>query len=189
MRKQLTAVALSIVFMSAAVAGEQEAYVGTAADAATTGAALAMPGFGEANPLGWMTVPIRMAMIERAKALPREEGQPLMDAVSASSWGATANNLLMLAGASAAAPVVGIAVGYAVWKKGETEREFWRMCAVHKQFDPKLQCQFRAWKPEEVVRVAQEQYEQRLAAQQAASAVKVAARATEQPLLAPVAGL
>jgi hypothetical protein len=187
MRKQLSALAISIAMVSAAAAGEGEAYVGTAADALTTGAALTAPGLGEANPLGWATLPIRMAVIEHAKTLPREEGQPIMDAVSASSWGAAANNLLMLAGATSVAPVIGIAVGYAVWKKGETEREFWRLCAVHKQFDPQVKCNFRAWKPEEVFRLAQEQQEQRIAAAQAGAMVKVAANATERPVLAPVA--
>lgn len=184
MKKQMIAAMLSMAVASGAfAAGEQEAYVGTAADAATTGAALAMPGLGEANPLGWMTVPIRMAVIEHAKTLPREEGQPMMDAVSAASWGAAANNLLMLAGASVAAPVVGLAVGYVVWKKGETEREFWDLCAVHKQMDPQVTCQFRAWKPEEIVRIAQEQQAQRLAAAPA-SLVKVAARASDEAVAA-----
>jgi hypothetical protein len=176
MRKQLCTVAISMALASAAFAGEQEAYSGTAADAVTTGAALATPGLGEANPLGWVTVPIRMAVIEHAKTLPREEGQPLMDAVSATSWGAAANNLLMLAGASAAAPVVGIAVGYAIWKRGENEREFWNLCAVHKQMDPQVTCQFRAWKPQEIMAIAQQQQDERLAAAQTPAVVKVAAR-------------
>jgi hypothetical protein len=194
MRKQLSAVAIAVActfaFASHAMAGEQEAYVGTAADAVTTGAALASPGFTEANPLGWATVPIRMALIERAKALPREEGQPLMDAVSASSWGATANNLLMLAGASSVAPVIGIAIGYAVWKKGETEREFWHMCAVHQKIEPGVKCQFRAWKAEDVMRIAQEQQTQRVAAAQVSMSmptlVNVSASATTQPVMAPM---
>jgi hypothetical protein len=177
MRKQLTVAAISMAFISAAFAGENEAYMGTAADAVTTGAALATPGLVETNPLGWMTLPIRMAVIQHAKTLPREEGQPIMDAVSATSWGAAASNLLMLAGASVAAPVVGLAVGYGVWKKGETEREFWQMCAVHKQMDPQVKCEFRAWKPEEVIRIAQEQQAQRIAAaaqSQTTAMVKVA---------------
>jgi hypothetical protein len=188
MRKQLTAVVISIAFVSAAAAGEQEAYVGTAADAATTGAALATPGLAETNPLGWATVPIRMALIEHAKTLPREEGQPVIDAVSASSWGATANNLLMLAGAGTVAPVIGIAVGYAMWKKGETEREFWHMCALHQKLDPGVKCQFRAWKADEVIRVAQEQQAQRIAAAQAPMLAQVSAVAIDKPVLAPLAG-
>jgi hypothetical protein len=179
MRKQMVAAVLSMAVASMAAAGEQDAYTGVAADAVSTGAALAAPGIGEANPLGWATVPIRIAIIQHAKSLPREQGQPMMDAVSASGWGAAANNLLVLAGASAAAPLAGLAIGYAVWKSGETEREFWRMCAVHKSMDPQVKCEFRAWKPEEVMRVAQEEQAQRLAAAQAPVMLKVSAAAGE----------
>jgi hypothetical protein len=164
MNKQLIAAALALAFSSSAFAGEKEAYAGVAADGLSTAAALARPGFTETNPLGWATLPIRLAIIEHAKTLPREEGQPLVDMVTTSGWMATANNLLALAGAGAAAPVVGLAVGYMVWKSGEKEREFWNMCAVHKKYDANVKCNFRAWQPEEVTQVAQQQEEQRLAA-------------------------
>lgn len=185
MRKNLIVASLTMAIASVACAGEKEAYMGTAADAATTAAALATPGFVETNPLGWATVPLRMAAIQYAKSLPREEGQPVMDAVSATSWGAAASNLLMLAGASAAAPIVGLAVGYSVWKKGETEREFWYLCKTHQKLNPAVNCQFRAWKPHEVMAVAQVQYERRMAA--ASALVHVSAVSAERPMLAPVA--
>jgi hypothetical protein len=164
MKKQVIAAALAALALGAASfahAGEQEATLGVAADAATTAASLATPGLAETNPLGWATVPIRLAILQHAKTLPREEAQPLVDMTSASGWGAAANNLLVLAGASGpAAPLVGMAVAYAVWKNGETEREFWKMCAVHKQFDSHIKCEFRAWKHDEVVQVAQEMQRQ-----------------------------
>jgi hypothetical protein len=164
MKKQLVVAALVLNALSVAHASEQDAYAGVAADAASTAASLAVPGIAETNPLGWATLPIRLAVIEHAKTLPKEEGKPIMDAVSASGWGAAANNLLVLAGAGPAAPVVGIALGYAMWKQGETEREFWRMCAVHKRFDPQVKCDFKPWKAEELVRIAQAQQDaQRLA--------------------------
>lgn len=189
MRQQLIVAMLSMAVASLAAAGEQEAYMGTTADAVTTGAALASPGIAEANPLGWATVPIRMAIIEHAKSLPREQGQPVMDAVSASGWGAAANNLLVLVGAGPAAPIAGMAIGYAVWKSGETEREFWRMCAVHKTMDPQVKCEFRAWKPEEVVRVAQELQAQRMAAAQAPVMLKVGAAAPDRSQAPATTGL
>lgn len=167
MRKQMIAAMLTMAMASMASAGEQQdadAYKGTLADAVTTGIGLATPGIVEANPLGLATFPIRAALIEHAKSLPREKGQPVMDAVSATGWGAAASNLLVLAGATGAAPVVGIAVGYAVWKKGETQREFWNMCAVHKQMESGVKCEYRAWKPEEVVQVAQQMQAQQLLA-------------------------
>ena len=174
MKKQLVVAAVLVAgALSMAQAGEQEAGSGVAADAASTAAALATPGIAEANPLGWATLPIRLAVIEHAKTLPREEGQPLMDAVSASGWGAAANNLLVLAGAGPAAPIVGVALGYAMWKQGETEREFWRMCAMHKQMEPGVQCAFKPWKNADLVRIAQEQDTRKLA-------LKVAQAATPQ---------
>jgi hypothetical protein len=140
---------------TAAHAGEYDAHAGVAADAASTAAAFSAPGIGEVNPLGWATVPVRLAVVEHAKTLRREEGQPIIDAVSASSWGAAANNLMVLAGAGAAAPIIGVVVSYAVWKAGGTEREFWRVCAVYKQIDPPVQCAFKPWKTDELVRIAQ----------------------------------
>ena len=143
MNKQLVTAALSLAFASGAAAGAPDAYGGIAADAITTGLALSGPGIVETNPLGWATVPIRLAVMEHAKSLPREQGQPIMDALSAGGWGAAINNLLVLAGTGPAAPVVGLAVGYAVWKQGEREREFWQLCAVHRTMDPGVKCEFK----------------------------------------------
>jgi hypothetical protein len=161
MIKQFAVAALAIAAASIVHAGEQDAYTGVAADAASTGAALATPGITEANPLGWATVPLRLAAIQYAKTLPREQGQPVMDAVSASGWGAAANNMMVLAGASTVAPIIGIAIGYAVWKSGEEERGFWEACAIHKQMDPNVKCEYRPWTHEDVVRIAQEQQQLR----------------------------
>src|SRR3569833_102306 len=147
---------LTTALASMATAGEQQAYEGTVADAVTTGIGLATPGLVEANPLGLATFPIRAALIAHAKPLPREQGQPVIDAVSATGWGAAASNLLILAGATTAAPVDGLAVGYAVWKIGESDREFGIICAGLKQLEGGVKCEYRAWTPEEVVRVAHE---------------------------------
>ena len=153
MKKQLVTAALSLAFASGAAAGESHAYGGIAADAITTGIALSVPGIVETNPLGWATVPIRLAIMEHAKSLPREQGQPIMDALAAGGWGAAVSNLLVLAGTGAAAPVVGLAVGYAVWKQGEQEREFWQICAMHRAMDANVKCQFKPWRGD--VQVAQ----------------------------------
>jgi len=164
MTKQFATAALAIaacIASTVAHAGEQDAFSGVAADAATTGAALATPGITEANPLGWATVPLRLAAIQYAKTLPKEQGQPVMDAVSASGWGAAANNLMVLAGASTVAPVIGFAIGYAVWKSGEEEREFWQACAIHKQMEPNVKCEYRPWTREDVTRIAQERQHSR----------------------------
>lgn len=155
MFKKLGAAALiTLAVASNAQAGEVGAYGGIAADAVSTGLALAAPGIVEANPLGWVTIPIRLAMMQYAKSLPREEGQPVMDTVSAGGWGAAMNNLAVLAGAGAAAPVLGIVVGYAVWKSGEKERDFWTTCAVNKLVEPDVECRFKPRDSEEMTRLA-----------------------------------
>ncbi|MEJ6023569.1 hypothetical protein [Ramlibacter sp. PS4R-6] len=142
MFKKLGAAALiSLAVASQAQAGEVEAYSGITADAVSTGLALSAPGIGELNPLGWATVPLRIMMVQHAKSLPQEEGRPMMQSIEAGGWGAAANNLLVLAGASSiAAPIVGLAVGYAIWKKGEPEREFWAICTAQKKVHPQLKC-------------------------------------------------
>ena len=179
MRKQTIAAMFSIAFATMACAGEDQnqAHMATAADAVTTGIGLATPGLGEANPLGLLTFPIRAAIVEHAKTLPREQGQPIMDSVSATGWGAAANNLLVLAGAGPVAPVIGLAVGYAMWKKGEPEREFWTACATHKKLDANTKCEFRAWTNDEVIRGAQQVYEQKQMQAAAQGAIKVSASA------------
>src|SRR5689334_1203912 len=162
MFKKLGAAALvSLAVSATAFAGEVEGYTGIAADAVTTGIALSTPGIVETNPLGWATIPIRLGIMQYAKTLPRHEGQPVMDAVSASGWGAAASNLGVLAGIGAAAPVIGIAVGYAVWKAGEPEREFLTACAAHNLIEPGVTCEFKPWSAEDVVRIAQEMHAQK----------------------------
>lgn len=172
MMKKLGAAALiTLAFASNARAGEVEAYGGIAADAVTTGIALSMPGIVETNPLGWATLPIRLAVMQHAKSLPREQGQPLMDSVSATGWGAAANNLAVLAGAGPAAPVVAIAVGYAMWKAGEKERDFWSTCAVHKTIDPAVTCSFKPMSGEEINLLARAELERQQVVAQSASSL------------------
>lgn len=138
--KYLFALAMACCF--SAMASEQDAYTGVAVDAATSAAAIGAGGL-EVNPLGFATIPLRIGVMEYAKTLPREESQPLMDAITASGWGAAANNLLVLAGAGVVAPLFGIVVGYTIWEHGETEREFWRLCAIHQQWEEKVvHCRF-----------------------------------------------
>lgn len=119
------------------------AYGAVTADAMTTAIGLSTPGVVEANPLGWAALPLRVALVEHARTLPREEAQPVLDAVSASGWGAAANNLAVLAGGGAAAPLLGLIVGLAVWRGGQDERDFWRACGVHRAENKGLRCAFR----------------------------------------------
>lgn len=111
---------------------------GTAADIASTAVALQVPGVVEANPLALIGIPIRIAIVEHAKTLPREEAQPILDASRAVGWGAAANNVIVALGGGHVSALIGLLVGLHLWSEGEQEREFWRMCAWHKQQDPRI---------------------------------------------------
>ena len=131
--------AIFLALCAGAAHADPTALGGITADVATTSIGQAL-GHVEANPAGWALLPVRIAVVERAKALSPEQGLPVLHAVSATSWGAAANNLLVMAGAGPAAPVLGLVVGIAVWKAGEPERHFWQACAVHRQDRPALRC-------------------------------------------------
>ena len=134
----------SILLSLAILCGPVHADAGVAADAVTTGIALSATGVVETNPIGLATVPIRLVVIEHAKTLPPEEGTPILHAINATSWGAAANNLLVLAKISAA-PLVGVLVTFILWNQGKEEREFAQLCALHKQIEGKnLTCVYRS---------------------------------------------
>jgi hypothetical protein len=117
-------------------------YSAVAADAATTatGLSIAADTAGrkiiEGNPLGWWTVPIRIAIIEHAKTMPIEEGTPVLHMTSAVGWGAAANNLLVMAGVGPFALAAGVMVAIGIWADGENERNFWENCATHRRLEP-----------------------------------------------------
>jgi ABC-type Fe3+ transport system permease subunit len=137
--------ALILVLATGGCASQQ--YSAVAADAATTAVGLSIPGVVEMNPLGFATVPIRMAIIDHAKRQPIAEGTKTLHAVSASSWGAAANNALIVAGAGTAIALpIGIVVAWMVWKNGEPEREFWNNCEIHRILEENkaLEC---VWTP------------------------------------------
>ena len=147
MNKHLVTALVAAAFAAGAHAQEatgKDAYGGLAADAISTAVGLTVPGIVELNPLAAISLPLRIMAIEHAKTLPREQAQPILDSTQAAGWGAAANNLLVLAGAGTIAPVVGLAVGYAIWKSGEDERNFWQACAVHRADNPNIKCEFKA---------------------------------------------
>jgi hypothetical protein len=161
-------------------ADAKEAYGGLAADAISTAVGLSLPGVVEMNPLGWAALPLRILAIEHAKTLPREQAQPILDGTKAAGWGAAANNLLVLAGAGPAAPLVGLAVGIAIWKSGEDERNFWQACAVHRADNPNLKCEFKTLAMKAPVAERQAQLELAPAAAPVLEATHVAQAATTQ---------
>lgn len=147
MNKHLLTALAAAAFAAGAHAQQadgKDAYGGVAADVVSTAVGLSVPGIVELNPLAAISLPLRIMAIEHAKTLPREQAQPILDKTEAAGWGAAANNLLVLAGAGSIAPVIGLAVGYAIWKSGEDERNFWQACAVHRADNPNIKCEFKA---------------------------------------------
>ena len=117
-------------------------YLAVGADGVSTYAALARGGL-EMNPAGWLTIPIRIGLLEHAKTLPEHERIQVEHSTDAAGWGAAVNNLLVFV--TPAAPVIGIAVGVYLWNRGAPEREFYEHCARHKLVvnNPNLRCVFK----------------------------------------------
>ena len=117
------------------------------ADVVTTGAALAL-GAVEVNPLGVVTIPLKIAILSYVETLPDGEKQQNQSAVGAMWSGAAANNLCVLiaivtGGTFAPACIAaGLVYGVHRWNDSEMEREFWWLCAQEKQSNPAMTCQF-----------------------------------------------
>lgn len=107
------------------------AYGGIAADGLTTAVALSLPNMVEANPLGYLTIPLRIAAIEYSQTLPKEEGVQIVHSIGAVSWGAAVSNILVIAGAAnPIALAAGAGVMLAKWMAGEDERLYAQYCAA-----------------------------------------------------------
>ena len=119
--------ALAMCLICGTSQAQTQAYSGIAADGVSTAIGLAR-GAVELNPLGWATIPLRIGMVEYAKTLPREQGQPIIDATAAIGWGAALSNIV--------APGVGLMVGLILWQQGSEERAFLDACARHKRVLP-----------------------------------------------------
>lgn len=121
--------AILILLLTACAPTREGTYAAHGADAASTGVGLAL-GAAEANPLGIVALPIKLAMVEYAGSLPPDEQPAAYAALSAITWGAVANNLCViasiLASAGIAAPAcvaVGAVTGVAYWDATKTHRE------------------------------------------------------------------
>lgn len=136
---KLAAIVLALALSGCSVMQEKSAYGAVAADTATTAYGLTMPGIVEANPLGWITLPLSIAMIEHAKTLPPEEGVPRIHAITAGKWGvALSNTLLFLGAATPYGLLTGAILATYLWTDGQGEREFWAICAQEK-----ITCEFK----------------------------------------------
>lgn len=132
--------------------GERQAVNGQIADVGSTGVGLLM-GAAEANPLGIITLGIKVAAYQQIKQAPPVEQPRMWGMYGAFGWGAAANNLCIIGtiasgGAFAAlCPVLGIAAGMGVWNGGEAERDratFDAMCQEAQASNPSLTCTYTA---------------------------------------------
>lgn len=134
---------------------KDNAVAGQMADVGSTGIGLAI-GAAEANPLGLLTLGIKAKMYQDIQEAPPVEQPRLWGVYGAFGWGATANNLCVIAaiatGGAAAAlcPVLGVATGMTVWNNNEEERNratFDAMCKDMQAKNPALQCVYRSSAP------------------------------------------
>ena len=135
MRRSIIAMIAGALLLYGCGATKQGAYAAHGADIASTGVGLAL-GAAEANPLGIVALPIKLAMVEYAGSLPSDERPAAYAALSAITWGAVANNLCViasiLASAGIAAPAcfaVGVGTGVAYWDATKQHRDRPRLYA------------------------------------------------------------
>ena len=136
-----------ILSLLCVTAQAQTAEQAAAADVATTGIGLAL-GAAEANPIGLLTLPAKLAAIQHAESLPTGEREYALSVISSMWTGAAANNLCVVAAilsGGAFAPaclIIGAAVGMQRWDAGADERLFWAICADERTRNPRLTCEF-----------------------------------------------
>lgn len=131
-------------------AAQSHAMAGQAADLGTTGLGLLL-GAAEANPLGLLSVGMKMLAYQQIKNAPAAEQPRLWAAYGAMGWGAAANNVCVIAtiatgGAGALlCPMIGLATGLSLWKQGDAERDrttFAAMCDQARSKNPDLMCTY-----------------------------------------------
>lgn len=120
--------AILILLLTACAPTREGTYAAHGADLATTGVGLAL-GAAEANPLGVIGIPIKIAITEHIKTLPEDEQPQAYAALSAVTWGAVGNNACVIAGLATGGvlmPVciaIGAVTGVAYWDATKTHRE------------------------------------------------------------------
>lgn len=127
------------------------AVAGQVADVSSTGLGLAL-GAAEANPLGILTLGVKAIAYKQIKEAPATEQPAMWSAYGAFGWGATANNLCVIAaiatGGAAAAlcPLIGVVAGVTVYNGDEDKRNretFAAICQEQRRTKPDLVCEYR----------------------------------------------
>lgn len=131
---------------------EKAAVAGQVADVGSTAVGLAL-GAAEANPLGILTLGVKAYAYQQIKDAPPTEQPAMWSAYGAFGWGATANNVCVIAaiatGGAAAAlcPLVGLVTGMTVYGGDEEKRNrdtFAAICEQQRQANPKLVCEYKS---------------------------------------------
>lgn len=147
MRRLIATLALLLATTGASAQTSERAADAAALDVLTTAAGLAM-GAAEANPLGLLTLPGKLIALEHAKTLPTGEREHALSVISAVWRGAAANNLCIVVAIATggafgpACAVAGLAVALREWESTAIERQFWAVCAWHRQTQPDLKCTY-----------------------------------------------
>jgi hypothetical protein len=132
----------------ATISSKDKATSGQVADVASTVTGLAL-GAVEANPLGIATLAAKVIAYDRIKKAPEIEQPALWSAYGALGWGATANNVcviaLIVSGGTAVSlcSVIGIIAGVSAYQQDETQRHealFNAICRVAKKDNAELVC-------------------------------------------------
>lgn len=127
---------------------ERQAVIGQTADVGSTAVGLLM-GASEANPLGILTLGAKAVAYNQIKEAPPVEQPRLWSMYGAFGWGATANNLCVIAtiatggGAAAICPLIGLGAGMGNWSANKAERDratFDAMCKDVQARNPQMVC-------------------------------------------------
>lgn len=130
---------------------KDNAVAGQVADVGSTGLGLAL-GAAEANPLGILTLGVKAMAYKQIQEAPPTEQPAMWSAYGAFGWGATANNLCVIAaiatGGAAAAlcPLIGVVTGVSVYNGDEDKRNretFAAICQEQRRAKPELVCEYK----------------------------------------------
>ena len=147
MRRLIATIALLLATTGVSAQTTERAADAAALDVLTTAAGLAM-GAAEANPVGLLTLPGKLIALDYAQGLPTGEREHALSVISAVWRGAAANNLCIVVAIATggafgpACAVAGLAVALREWESTAIERQFWAVCAWHRQTQPDLKCTY-----------------------------------------------
>lgn len=150
MKKLLIVLVLALGLSGCAGDLKKSAYLGLSGDASSTAVALSTASGREGNKLLTNNIGTavavsvaRIGLIESASHMDEPNKTKTLAGISTVNWAVTANNLMVIAGASGPFCIAtGVGVGYFVWKSTEDERNFAEICSIEKSVNPNLICTF-----------------------------------------------